>query len=50
MRSQIWNLPLAAAFALAVGAQAPGADFYAYYTNLDYTQPPMPDWLRKNPF
>jgi len=39
MRSRIWSLSLAAVFALAVAAQAPASDFYAYYTKLDYTQP-----------
>jgi len=49
MRSRIWSLPLAAVFALAVATQAPAADFYAYYTTLDYTQPPLPDWLGRIP-
>jgi hypothetical protein len=49
MRSRIWNLPLAAVFALAVAAQAAAVDFYAYYTALDYTQPPLPDWLGRIP-
>ncbi|MCK7482609.1 MAG: hypothetical protein M0C28_39950 [Candidatus Moduliflexus flocculans] len=30
---------------LAFAAQAAAADFYAYYTRLDYTQPATPDWL-----
>ena len=47
MRSPTW--PLAAVFALAVAAQAPAADFYAYYTKLDYAQPPMPDWVGRIP-
>jgi hypothetical protein len=45
MRSRIWSLSLAAVFALAAAAQAPAADFYAYYTKLDYTQPATPEWL-----
>jgi hypothetical protein len=49
MRSRTWTWPLAAVFALAVAAQAPAADFYAYYTKLDYAQPPMPDWLGRIP-
>jgi len=45
MRSWIWNRLLAAVLALAFAAQAPAANFYAYYTRLDYTQPATPDWL-----
>jgi hypothetical protein len=47
MRFRICILRLAVAIALlvAAAAQAPAADFYAYYTKLDYTQPATPEWL-----
>jgi len=44
-RPRLRSLLLTAVFALAVAAPAAAADFYAYYTKLDYTQPPPPDWL-----
>lgn len=51
MSLRIWILRLAVAIALlaAAAAQAPAADFYAYYTRLDYTQPATPDWLAEIP-
>ena len=46
MSLRIWILRLAVAIALlAAAVRAPAADFYAYYTKLDYTQPATPDWL-----
>jgi len=41
--------PVAAIALLAVVVQAAASDFYAYYTTLDYTQPPLPDWLGRIP-
>ena len=41
MRLRMWILRLAVAIALlAAAVRAPASDFYAYYTKLDYTQPP----------
>jgi len=46
MRPRLRNSGLVLAIALlAVAVQAAAADFYAYYTKLDYTQPATPDWL-----
>jgi len=45
MRSWVWSLALAGALFMAMVGQASATEFYAYYTKLDYSQPPLPDWL-----